>query len=274
MDSSNHNRITLALGRLAAKREKALALFITAGFPELKSTAELVPKFADAGADLIEIGMPFSDPLADGPVIQASSAVALKNGVTITSILDDVRTIRKSCDVPLVLMGYVNPILSYGAERFFRDAAKAGVDGLILPELPLEESGRFASHTKANGLAQILLVTPTTPPERIRQIDDASDGFLYCVATTGVTGTGGRAAAGEYVATVKSNARKNPVLVGFGISTPGDARRAAEGADGVVIGSALTQRLRNGEQEGAVYAWLSTIKGALHNSGEGAISLH
>ncbi len=260
-------RITTELNRIRAQQGKALALFITAGFPEISSTVELVPKLAEAGADLIEIGMPFSDPLADGPVIQESSAIALKNGVTIKTILNDVRTIRKSCNVPLVLMGYVNPILSYGANRFFDDAAEAGVDGMILPELPLEESGRFAGQLKANGIAQILLVTPTTPPERIRKIDAASEGFLYCVATTGVTGAGGKAADGEYVARVKSNAPKNPVLVGFGISNPDDARRAAEHADGVIIGSALIKRLLAGEKAGESCRWVTEVKKMLRSPG-------
>lgn len=266
MGSSKQNRIAGELGRIRAEGEKALALFITAGFPELSSTAGLVPRLAAAGADIIELGMPFSDPLADGPVIQESSAVALKNGVTIATILNDVRTIRKSCNTPLVLMGYVNPILSYGAQRFFDDAAAAGVDGVILPELPLEESGRFASQMKSNRLAQILLVTPTTPPERIREIDRASDGFLYCVATTGVTGSGGKAAEAEYVARVKSNAAKNPVLVGFGISTPDDARRAATHADGVIVGSALIRLLQKGDQPDEAYRWVGEMRRGLEKS--------
>ena len=264
MQTSRQNRISRDLGRIRAGGGKALALFITAGYPDPTSTVELVPRLAAAGADIIELGMPFSDPLADGPVIQESSAVALKNGVTIATILGDVRAIRKSCEIPLVMMGYVNPILSYGAKRFFDEAAGAGVDGVILPELPLEESGRFAGLMKTNGLAQILLVTPTTPPERIRNIDAASDGFLYCVATTGVTGTGGKA-ADEYVARVKSNAPKNPVLVGFGISTPDDARRAAANADGVIIGSALIRRLQKKESPGDVEQWVVEVKRGLRN---------
>lgn len=269
MAPPHHDRISRELGRIRAQHGKALVLFITAGYPELSSTVALVPKLAEAGADLIEIGMPFSDPLADGPVIQESSAVALKNGVTISTILNDVRTIRTSCEVPIVLMGYVNPILRYGPKRFFDDAAAAGVDGLILPELPLEESGRFGEQMKANGLAQILLVAPTTPPERIRKIDAASEGFLYCVATTGVTGTGGKPATGEYLARVKSHAVKNPVLAGFGIATPDDARRTVERADGVIIGSALMQRLRNGDEAAAACAWVRTIRDALHPPGNG-----
>jgi tryptophan synthase alpha chain len=260
-------RITERLEQVRARGERALALFVTAGYPDLSSTAELVPRLAEAGADLVEIGMPFSDPLADGPVIQESSAVALNNGVTIGSVLSDVRTIRGSCSAPIVLMGYVNPILSYGAQRFFDDAAEAGVDGVILPELPLEEAGRFAGQMKRHHLAQILLVTPTTPPGRIREIDRASSGFLYCVATTGVTGTGGRAAATDYVVRVKSNAPETPLLVGFGISTPEDARRAAEHADGVIVGSALIKRLQQGVRSDAVYRWVREIKSSLCDFG-------
>ncbi|MEW6512064.1 MAG: tryptophan synthase subunit alpha [Bacteroidota bacterium] len=250
--------------RIEAVRQgggKALALFLTAGFPEKESAVELVPQLAEAGADIVELGMPFSDPLADGPVIQASSTAALKNGMTVGLLLEQVRAIRLKSDVPIVLMGYLNPIMRYGSARFFKDAEASGVDGLILPELPLEESGRFGSY--ANGIARILLVTPTTPPERIRAIDAASSGFVYCVATTGVTGDSGKRAQTEYLARVKANATKNPVLVGFGISTPDDARRAAEQADGVIIGSALIRKLNETLGIGEIVAWVKLVRAAL-----------
>jgi len=245
------------------KGKKVLALFLTGGFPHLGSAVEIVPRLAAAGADLVEIGIPFSDPMADGPVIQKSSMVALANGITLLFLLDQIRKIRRSCQVPIVLMGYVNPILRYGPERFFDDAAEAGVDGVILPELPLEEAARFREKIVRSGLAQILLVTPTTPPERIAAIDAASSGFLYCVATTGVTGVGGKSAAHDYVANVRAQAKKNPLLVGFGISSPDDARRAASQSDGVIVGSALIKRFLEGETVEEVVAWVRSLKDAI-----------
>ena len=257
------NRLTAVLSTLRERQKKALALFLTAGYPAADSTPGLVLSLAAAGADIIEIGMPFSDPLADGPVIQQSSAIAIQNGVTIGGILGGIRKIRESSAVPLVLMGYVNPILSYGADRFFRDAGSSGVDGVILPELTLEESFRFKEAISSCGLSQILLVAPTTPSERITAIDAASGGFLYCVSTTGVTGSSGKGTPDEFLTRVKTCAKKNPVLVGFGISTAGEARHAALLSDGVIIGSALIRRLSDGEPAAYIAGWVSSIREAL-----------
>ena len=181
-------RIGKTLRALSERGEKALTLFLTGGYPRRESTRELVPFLAEAGADIIEIGMPFSDPLADGPAIQESSTASLQNGTTLQGVLDDIRKIRAATEVPLVLMGYLNPILRYGIRNFFHEAASAGVDGLILPEIPLEELERFSEHFLASKLDRILLVTPTTPAGRIEALDRASSGFVYCVSTTGVTG--------------------------------------------------------------------------------------
>jgi len=257
------NRLTALLSSHRERGKKALGMFLTAGFPEADSTPGLVRSLEEAGADFIEIGMPFSDPLADGPVIQESSAAALKNGVTIPRILDVVREIRKSSAIPLVLMGYVNPILAYGAGRFFTDAASAGVDGVILPELPLEESVRFRSDTARNGLDYILLVAPTTPDDRLRAIDDASRGFLYCVSTTGVTGSAAKGTPDQFLARVRKHAVRNPLLVGFGISTADGARHAAGLSDGVIIGSALIRRIAQGETAPALSGWVRSIRDAL-----------
>jgi tryptophan synthase alpha chain len=265
------NRLTTLLSSLRKRKRKALALFLTAGYPAAGSTPDLVLSLADAGADIIEIGMPFSDPLADGPVIQESSAVALGNGVTIDGIFESVRTIRQTSPVPLVLMGYVNPILSYGPDLFFRDAASSGVDGVILPELTLEESVRFRLKISQSGLAQILLVAPTTPDERVIAIDAASTGFLYCVSTTGVTGSAGKGTPDAFLSRVKACARKNPVLVGFGISTAEGARHAAHLSDGVIIGSALIRRLSQGEPIGSITGWVSSIRDALSGDSLAAV---
>ena len=257
------NRLTLLLSSLRKDRKKALALFLTAGYPAADSTPGLALSLEGAGADIIEIGIPFSDPLADGPVIQQSSRAALENGVTIAGILEDIRTIRRTSSVPLVLMGYVNPILSYGPERFFMDAASSGADGVVLPELTLEESVRFRDAISRSGLSQILLVAPTTPTDRVIAIDAASTGFLYCVSTTGVTGSAGRGTHDEFLARVKACATKNSVLVGFGISDAEGARRAARLSDGVIIGSALIRRLSQGEPIGSITGWVRSLRESL-----------
>jgi tryptophan synthase alpha chain len=236
-------RIEQKLADLRKGKKKALVFFLTAGFPEQDSTEGIAAALEQGGADILEIGMPFSDPLADGPVIQHSSAVALNNGVTLDCIFKSVAAIRSRSSIPLVLMGYLNPIMEYGPEKFFSQARASGADGIILPELPLEEVHRFKNLVESNRLSQILLVTPTTPPDRIRQIDSASSGFLYCVSTTGVTGSGHRSNIRAYLDIVRRNATKNPLLVGFGISTPEDASGIAESADGVIVGSALLRLL-------------------------------
>ncbi len=244
------NRIRSRIAELQNRNEKALALFITAGFPNLHDTPRLALEAEKGGADLIEIGMPFSDPLADGPVIQRSSARALRNGVTLARIFEQVAELRRQSDIPVILMGYLNPLLTYGPERFFAHAGDSGVDGLILPELPLEETHRFASFFRRQKLAQILLVTPTTTPARQRLIDEASTGFLYCVSATGVTGGGSSHPDLAYVAGVKRAAENNPVLVGFGIRKREDVRLFSSVSDGVIVGSACIEYLeKNGRKD-------------------------
>lgn len=257
------NRLDKKLTHLHNKGEKALALFLTAGFPKLNSTVRLALELENAGADIIELGMPFSDPLADGPVIQQCSGVALKNGVTLGKILSNVKEIRKHSAIPIVLMGYLNPIMQYGIDRFFSDAAESCVDGVIFPELPLEEASRVKSVLSKNQLAQIMLVTPTSSAERIRKIDAASSGFLYCVSMTGVTGMKGKQADADYIKHVKRNARKNPVLVGFGISSPKEAHAYSRQSDGVIVGSALLKRICGGETTPGIMRWITHMKQSL-----------
>jgi tryptophan synthase alpha chain len=257
------NRISQKLQLLSNRGEKALSCFITAGFPTLGATVPFVLEIEKAGADIIELGMPFSDPLADGPLIQHSSQVALSQGIILDKILTYVRTIRRHSEIPIVLMGYLNPILRYGAEKFFDTAASAGVDGVILPELPFEESDRYKSLLEHIGLANILLVTPTTPSDRVALIDKASSGFLYCVSTIGVTGLARNLLSDSYIKTVKKFARRNPVLVGFGIKTPADVKRMARHADGVIVGSALIQRITQGKSAKQLGGWVRRLKDAL-----------
>jgi len=257
------NRLERKLSRLAKSKQKALALFLTAGYPRIDSTVDLVLNLEGAGADIIELGMPFSDPLADGPVIQQCSSVALHNGVTLGTIIDDVKKIRVRSGIPIVLMGYLNPILRYGDEVFFRVISAAGVDGIILPELPLEEAGRFKETIDRNGLSHILLITPTTPGERIEAIDSASSGFVYCVSIRGITGRTDGPPALEYIQEAKKHVNKNPLLVGFGISTPAQAKRYAKEADGVIIGSELLRRIQELGTGVELLQWVRDLNNAV-----------
>jgi tryptophan synthase alpha chain len=225
------------------KGKKVMSLFITAGFPELDSTPELILALEKAGADIIELGMPFSDPLADGPTIQISSEVSIQNGTTLDLIFNQVSEIRKYSEIPIVLMGYINPILYYGLELFFKKAAESGVDGFILPDVPVEESALVEGYCRNNDMALIYLVAPNTTDQRMKTIDEKSEGFVYCVSVTGVTGArdGNKVASSVagFIDRVKSNIQKNPVLVGFGIKSHDDAMLISQDLDGFVVGSAL-----------------------------------
>ncbi len=254
------SRLDETFARLRKSKEKALALFLTAGFPRLDATVRNALACVDAGADIIELGMPFSDPLADGPVIQRSSSVALRNGMTLGRLFSQVREIRKRSDVPIVLMGYVNPILKYGINEFHSAATDAGVDGLIFPEVPVEAMNSIVPSRKRDNLAHIMLVSPTTPSERIARIDRASRGFVYCVSTTGVTGAATRQDNERYLMRVRRNVRRNPILVGFGISTRQDVSRVIRWSDGVIVGSALMKRMETGSSPRAIGNWIRGLK--------------
>jgi len=257
------NRIEWKLQALRSRGEKALGLFVTGGYPGRGQTPGIAQALEAGGADLLEIGMPFSDPLADGPAIQESSARSLANGTTIATILDDVRSIRSRSDIPIILMGYCTPLLAYGEKRFFSDARQAGVDGVILPEVPLEEYDRFAGPMQAHGLAGILLVTPLSSATRIEAIDARSTGFLYCVSGTGVTGSRMDRAPATYFTQLRRHVSRNPLLVGFGIATPDDARNSASAADGVIVGSALIRFLSGSPGSGAMADWVREFKNAI-----------
>ncbi|MBM4289805.1 MAG: tryptophan synthase subunit alpha [Deltaproteobacteria bacterium] len=237
-------KINAMFKRLAARNEKALIPYITAGDPDLDTTRGLVLEMARRGADLIELGIPFSDPLADGPTIQAACQRALRQEVNLPKIIDLVRALRRETDIPLVLMGYYNPILSYGLDRLARDAAQAGVNGFIIPDLPGEEARDWHRAACDAGVAPIFLAAPTSGPSRIRKIGALTRGFLYYVSVTGITGA--RAGLPEDLKTALAEVRtliKCPLAVGFGISTPEQVRDLAPLVDGVVVGSAIVQRL-------------------------------
>jgi len=235
-------RIETVFNDLRQRNEAGLIPFLTAGDPDLATTADLIRTLAAAGADLIELGFPFSDPMADGPTIQASSERALAAGTTLTKVLHMVSEVRQDCQVPLVLMGYYNPLFRYGVERFAADAAAAGVDGLLLVDLPPEESAELGACLKQVGIALITLLAPTTPPERMRKLAAAAEGYLYYVSMTGVTGTQ-KVAPDDIrgaVAALKGMTDV-PVGVGFGITTAEEAAAVGRFADGVVVGSALVR---------------------------------
>lgn len=235
-------RIEATFEQLRRRKESALIPFITAGDPDLATSEVIIHALVEAGADLIELGIPFSDPMADGPTIQAASERALAAGATLDGVLELVRRVRLRTNVPLVLMGYYNPVYRYGAERFARDAATAGVDGLLLVDLPPEEAQELQPYLRQAGVRLITLLAPTTPRQRQEQLAAAAEGYLYYVSMTGVTGVSQVDTAAIEVA-VRQLRRCSPVpvAVGFGITSAADAAAVAGFADGVVVGSALVR---------------------------------
>lgn len=237
------NRIKKRFASLRSKGQKAFIPYIMAGDPSLEETKRLFLLLEKSGADIIELGVPFSDPLADGPVIQRAAERALLNGVTLKGVISLVKEIRASSEVPIVLMTYYNPVFKYGDARFVADASSAGADGVIIPDLPPEEAGVIIKEAKSHDFSAIFLLAPTSPPERIKKIAGASSGFIYYVSITGITGAELRLEGlRESVKAVRSRTKK-PVAVGFGVSTPEEARAVAETSDGVIVGSAIIKHM-------------------------------
>ncbi len=227
------------------KSHNILNVYCTAGFPELDSTLEVMKALEQNGVDLIELGIPYSDPLADGPVIQASSTKALANGMTVSKLFLQLQDFRKHIGVPVVLMGYLNPVLQYGFEKFCIQAARTGIDGLIIPDLPIYEFEKlYGSIIKDNGLDFIFLFTPETSDERIKKVDQLSTGFLYAVSSSSLTGSDKNFNVVEkYMERVKALQLRNPVLVGFGIKDRATIEIANRHAQGAIIGSAYIKAL-------------------------------
>ena len=243
--------------------EKVLSVFLTSGFPDKYNFAELAVDVLNAGADMLEIGFPFSDPLADGPTIQNSSQKALENGINIKSTLNYVKEIRGKSDKSLILMGYANPVLSFGLENFANEAKSAGVNGLIIPDVPANEYHNFFDGA-FNGIEKILLTTPTTSEERIKKIDELSEGFVYYVSMTGTTGKQVKH-SDEILNPLKktySLITKNKMLVGFGISNPDDVKTFAPYCSGVIVGSAVIKSLMNDDKKSTLNL-VSDLKKAL-----------
>jgi len=239
MNGSDH--IADTFNRALQAGRAAVMPYNTIGFPDLESSLAVIEALARSGADLIELGMPFSDPLADGPTIQRSTQIALAAGVTVPICLESVRELRRrGVQTPLLLMGYLNPLLSYGVEEFVAAAAAAGVSGLIIPDLPPEEAKNVEAACRRNGLALVYLLSPASTPERIELVSQSATGFIYLVAVLGVTGARDHLAADLEAFVERVRARTDlPLAVGFGISTPEQASRVGCFADGIIVGSAL-----------------------------------
>ena len=233
------------------KKKNILNVYFTAGFPELNSTVPVMQALQDAGADMIELGMPYSDPLADGPVIQSSSSTALANGMTLATLFQQLTGFRNEIHLPVLLMGYMNPILQYGFDRFCHDAASAGIDGLILPDLPIYEFEKeYAPEIKKHALDFVFLVTPETAAERIRKLDALSTGFLYAVSSSSTTGKSKDLSDQfAYFKRLEDMKLQNPVLIGFGIRDRESFHKACSHAAGAIIGTAYIKTLEGASPE-------------------------
>jgi tryptophan synthase alpha chain len=240
------NRIERKFQNLRRQNKKAFIAFITAGYPNLGITRRLVLELAALGVDIIELGVPFSDPLADGPIIQEASQVALKNKINLPAIFNLVKAIRRDTDIPIALMSYYNPIFCFGEKEFVKKAVSCGVDGVIMPDLPPEEGASFIRLANKNNLDTIFFLSPTTAKERIKQISGISRGFIYYVSLTGVTGPR-RALPADLIRNLKvvKKISAKPVCVGFGVSNPLQVKQIYKVADGVIVGSAIIRKIRD-----------------------------
>ncbi|MHB1127189.1 MAG: tryptophan synthase subunit alpha [Bacillota bacterium] len=262
------NRIDRKFDQLRTQGAKALITYICAGDPSLEDTEKYVLALERSGADIIELGVPFSDPLADGPIIQEAGQRALAAGTTLPAILRTVEKLRHQTDIPLVLMTYYNPVLRYGVEPFLAEAGRTGVDGMIFPDLPHEEAGIMRELAMKYGISVIPLVAPTSTPERLRMITADAQGFVYCVSLTGVTGERRDLPAGveQFLASVRECTDK-PLAVGFGVSRPEQARQLAVHVDGVIVGSAIVRLIAEIGQDpaglSAVEKYVRSLKDAL-----------
>ena len=245
------NRIDTTLGRLRQNGQQALGPFVTIGFPDIPTSESLARVILEAGGDMLELGVPFSDPLADGPTVQMSSYRALQNGVTVSRCIETVKNLRDGgVDAPLVLMGYFNPFLHYGLERFLDDAAIAGMDGMIVPDLPTEEAAQLSEMAAERGIHLIPLLAPTSSDERIRDACESARGFIYCVNFTGVTGA--RRLSSQSTPALVERIRRYtdlPLLVGFGVSRREHLEEIATYADGAILASALIDAVERAPED-------------------------
>jgi tryptophan synthase alpha chain len=246
------------------KKKNILSVFFTAGFPELESAKRIAKKLEESGVDMIEIGIPFSDPIADGPTIQESNKIALDKGMTVKLLLEQIKEIRKDVSLPIILMGYLNPVLQYGFDNFCREAAKNGVDGLILPDMPLDEyHAVYKNVIDEAKLSVSFLVSPSTSEARIRKIDEMSGGFIYAVSSSSTTGAKNDFTSEQenYFRKLKSMNLKNPFLIGFGISSHQTFLKACQYSSGAIIGSAFINHLKNNSNfESTIKEFVDSIR--------------
>jgi tryptophan synthase alpha chain len=266
------SRIKETFDNLGKRGESALVGFATAGDPDLERSLGVLRAMCESGVDVLELGVPFSDPTADGPVIQRASQRALARGMRLSRAIGMVRELRSSVSAPIVLFSYYNPVLAYGLSRFYKDALAAGADGVLVVDLPPEESGEMLAEWEGRELDLIRLVAPTTPTERMRTIADQASGFLYLVSMTGVTGSAGLDLAEVAAETARlKSVTELPVCVGFGISTPEEARAVARVAEGVVVGSAFERLIEahGGERdlEERIREYTRSLKEAVQGAG-------
>jgi tryptophan synthase alpha chain len=257
-----NNRVTQLF---ASKRKNLLSVYYTAGYPGLGDTISMAKYLEMAGADIIEIGIPFSDPVADGPTIQASNKIALENGMNLHLLVDQVREIRKTANIPVILMGYLNPVMQYGMEKFCKEASKAGVDGIILPDMPMEEYLQEYQHLfESSNLTNTFMVSPTTSDERIKKIDTNSQGFIYAVSASSTTGAKGDFSPDQlaYFAKLKGLKLSNPFMIGFGISNAVTFATACSYSAGAIVGSAFINLVKASQQiESDVQHFVKSLKG-------------
>jgi tryptophan synthase alpha chain len=267
------NRIDLTFSRLHESGGKAFVAYVAAGDPDFNTSLEIIRALADAGADIIELGLPFSDPLADGIVNQMAADRALKSGMTTARVIELIRKFREThADTPIVLFTYLNPVFTYGFEAFHRDAAAAGADGVLLLDLPPDEAAQDTTSFPADraGLKSIRLIAPTTPPDRMKRLAASAEGFIYALSRTGVTGAHGAPSEkiAELVAAIRTDS-KVPICVGFGISTPDQAAAVAAAADGVIVGSAIVKEVEKhigNDPVAAVRRFVAPLIAAVRNT--------
>ncbi|MDO3642794.1 tryptophan synthase subunit alpha [Mucilaginibacter sp. L3T2-6] len=254
------NRLNQLFSR---KKNNLLSIYYTAGYPELNTTLDIAEALEKAGADFLEIGFPYSDPVADGPTIQHSSEKALENGMTLSRLFEQLADLRKRVSIPILLMGYANPMIQYGVERFCKKAADVGVDGVIVPDLPMYEyETLYADYFKANNLSNIFLVTPQTSEERIRKIDELTNSFIYLLSSSSITGGNLNVSVNieDYYKRVKAMELKNPAIIGFGITDSKSFSKACEYAAGAIVGSAFVKLLGTEEYLEKIPGFVQSIR--------------